>query len=76
LRELIRSVKLPENLSSDPYVSYTLKVPGQDGKLVDKTFSTDKLLGKFPEGDFRFEKIHIYDEITEDILCYILKNNV
>jgi len=76
LGELIRSAKLPDNLSSDPYVSYTLKIPGPDGKLVDKTFSTEKMLGKFPEADFKYEKIHIYEEVTEDILYYILKNNV
>lgn len=67
---------MPDNLSSDPYVSYTLKIPGADGKLVDKTFSTEKLFGKFSEADFKYEKVHVYEEVTEDILYYILKNNV
>jgi hypothetical protein len=51
-------------------------LPGPDGKLLDKTFTTEKLIGKFPEADFNYEAIHVYEEVNEDILYYILKNNV
>lgn len=68
--------KIPDKLCTDPFVKYTLKIPDEKGVLIDTTFKSEVIKGKYPEIDFNYSKLHCYKNFSEEILKYLLKNNV
>lgn len=61
----------------EPYVSYQLKVQDEEsGELRMQTFTSEKGKDNQATIDFKFSKQHTYHKVTQDVLEYLLQNNL
>ena len=61
----------------EPYVSYQLKVQDEEtGELRTETFTSEKGSDNAASMDFKYSKQHTYSKVTQDVLEYLLQNNL
>lgn len=75
-RVIITKAKLPSKICTDPFVKYTLKFPDAKGELVDQVFRTEKVPGKNSDVDFKYSQLHCYKNFDDQMIKYLLKNNM
>ena len=59
----------------EPLIQYSLLAP-ENGELVLKKFSTEAGPDNSTEFDYKFSKIHYYEELTPELLQYFLNSKV